>query len=369
MVIAVIGPTLPGLSEQTQVDLSRISYIFTAHFLGYLLGALFIGRLFDLIKGHRLMIVSLVTMAGAMTAVPFIHSHRLLVGLFLFLGAANGTLDVGCNTLIVQINKQNVGPFINGLHFFFGLGMFFSPFIIAWILRAGEGFQWGYWILAIFIVFIACYMCFLESPEIQGRVKTGSGSRKNRRILILCVLFLLLHVGAQTSYGGWIVSYTIFKGLAAASSAAYLAATFYGLIAVGRLITVPLSRRSKPSVLLLIDLIGCILGVGVVLVWPRSIHMLWLGTICEGLSMASVFPVTLHLIEEQIGLSGITAGWVLVGSSIGGMSFPMLVGQLFESAGPDIMLIIIMIDFVFASGVLALMIVKSFRQDNCARVE
>jgi hypothetical protein len=51
------------------------------------------------------------------------------------------------------------------------------------------------------------------------------------------------------------------------------------------------------------------------------------------------------------------------------MSFPMLVGQLFESAGPDIMLIIIMIDFVFASVVLALMIVKSFRQYTCARVE
>jgi len=365
MVMAVIGPTLPGLAEQTQVDLSRISYLFTTNFLGYLLGALFIGRLFDSIKGHRLMIVSLITMAGAMAAVPFIPRHWLLVGLFLFLGAANGTLDVGCNALIVRTHRQNVGPFINGLHFFFGLGQFLSPFIIAWIMRAGHGFQWGYWILALFIVFIVCYMSFFESPEVRGCVKTETGSGRNRRVLIPSVLFLLLHVGAQTSYGGWIVSYTVFKGLAAASSATYLAATFYGLLAVGRLIAVPLSRRSKPGVLLLIDLAGCILGVGAVLLWPRSIHVLWLGTICVGLSMASIFPVTLHFIEEQMGLSGITAGWVLVGSSIGGMSFPMLVGQLFESTGPHIMLIIIMIDLVFASGVLLAMAVQSRKKSTC----
>jgi FHS family Na+ dependent glucose MFS transporter 1 len=359
MVMAVIGPTLPGLAEQTQVDLSRISYLFTTNFLGYMLGALFIGRLFDSIKGHRLIIVSLVTMAGVMAAVPFISCHRLLTGLFLLLGLANGTLDVGCNALTVRTHRQNVGPFLNGLHFFFGLGQFLSPFIIAWILRAGHGFQWGYWILACFIVFIACYMSFLESPKTQGHVATGPVSKRDRRILIPCVLFLLLHVGAQTSYGGWIVSYTIFKGLATASQAAYLAATFYGLLAAGRLVAVFLSRRSRPGVLLLIDLAGCMLGAGAVLLRPRSIHVLWLGTICEGLAMASIFPVTLHFIEERMGLSGTTTGWVLVGSSIGGMSFPMLVGQLFESFGPHIMLVIIMVDFVFAFGVLLAMVVQS----------
>ncbi|MBN2323097.1 MAG: MFS transporter [Spirochaetes bacterium] len=364
MVMAVIGPTLPGLAEQTKVDLSRISYLFTSNFLGYLLGALFIGRLFDSIRGHRLMIVSLATMAGSMAAVPFIPGHRLLVGLFFLLGMASGNLDVGCNTLTVRTHKQNVGPLINGLHFCFALGQFLSPFIIAWILRGSRTFHSGYRILAIFIAIIMCYIFFLKSPGTGEQRKAGSVSKSDRLVLIPCVLFLLLHVGAQTSYGGWIVSYAIFEGLAEESRAAYLAATFFGLLAAGRLIAVFLSRLSRPVVLLLIDLAGCMLGAGAVLFFPRSIHVLWIGTMCEGLAMASIFPVTLHFIEEQIGLSGTTAGWVMVGSSIGGMSFPMLVGQLFESRGPHIMFVIVIADLVLAVCVLFAMAVLSRKRKD-----
>jgi hypothetical protein len=41
-------------------------------------------------------------------------------------------------------------------------------------------------------------------------------------------------------------------------------------------------------------------------------------------------------------------GWFLVASSIGAMSVPRLIGQLFEPFGPEIAMIIILIDLVAA---------------------
>jgi hypothetical protein len=47
LAVAVIGPSLPRLAAHTGSTLSRISYLFTAYSLGYLLGSLISGRLFD----------------------------------------------------------------------------------------------------------------------------------------------------------------------------------------------------------------------------------------------------------------------------------------------------------------------------------
>ena len=39
------------------------------------------------------------------------------------------------NTLLVWVHPARVGPVMNALHFFFGLGAFLSPILIAWAMR------------------------------------------------------------------------------------------------------------------------------------------------------------------------------------------------------------------------------------------
>src|SRR4029079_13862880 len=47
LAIAALGPTLPGLAEQTHVPLDQISFLFTVRSFGFLLGSLASGRFFD----------------------------------------------------------------------------------------------------------------------------------------------------------------------------------------------------------------------------------------------------------------------------------------------------------------------------------
>jgi len=53
------GPTLPSLAEQTGVQLKQASLLFTTVNLGYLLGALASGRLYDRRFGHIVMVLGL----------------------------------------------------------------------------------------------------------------------------------------------------------------------------------------------------------------------------------------------------------------------------------------------------------------------
>jgi len=59
-------------------------------------------------------------MATMMILVPLIPRLPLLAVVWLILGVGSGALDVGGNTLLIWVHGRQVGPYMNGLHFFFG---------------------------------------------------------------------------------------------------------------------------------------------------------------------------------------------------------------------------------------------------------
>ena len=124
MFAAVLGPTLPGLVANTRTDLSRISILFAARSAGYLIGSFLGGRLYDRLPGHRVIAVGLGLMALVLFGAPTIALLPVLAAVLLLGGIAQGTVDVGGNTLLVWVQRDKVGPFMNALHFFWGIGAF-----------------------------------------------------------------------------------------------------------------------------------------------------------------------------------------------------------------------------------------------------
>ncbi len=139
---AVLGPTLPGLATQTRTTISQISIVFSARSFGYLLGAFLGGRLFDRFPGHPILAVVLGLMAIIIAAVPFLSSLWFLTLFILPLGIIEGVIEIGGNTLLVWLHKENTGPFMNGLHFFFGIGAFLSPLIAGQVLLHTGEIRW-----------------------------------------------------------------------------------------------------------------------------------------------------------------------------------------------------------------------------------
>ncbi len=97
---------------------------------------------------------------------------------------------------------------------------------------------------------------------------------------------------------------------------------------------------------------------------PDSPDVLWLGTILIGLGLASVFPTALTFGDTLLVTSGTVTGWFLVGTSIGAMTLPWLIGQVFESAGSISLIGIVLGGIVFAFITLILIIRLSRLQER-----
>ena len=213
LVSASLGPTLPGLAEQTRSHLSDVSYLFTARSFGYMFGALLGGRIYDRVPGHPVMAVVLVTMAAMMALVPLASMLWALTAILLVLGLADGALDAGGNTLLVWVHRRRVGPFMNGLHFCFGVGAFLAPIIVAQALLVTGGIAWAYWALALLILPPAMWLVRLRSPEAPktglpspaslARTAGDSTPDDHDGLVALISVFLFLYVGAEVGFGGY----------------------------------------------------------------------------------------------------------------------------------------------------------------------
>ena len=354
LLTAALGPALPGLANNTGTELAQISFIFTAQALGYLAGSVYGGHLFDRLPGHRLLFGVLLGMAGLAFTVPLISLLWLLVIVFMLLGAMQGSLEVGNNTLLVWLYRDRVGPPMNALHFFFGVGAILSPLIIARTASGGQDIRGVYWALAVAAIPIAVWLGRLPSPGNPQQSQAGKTASHNYLLVALVAVLLFLYVGAEVSYAGWIYSYSInqFEGQPA-TSAALLTSAFWGAFTIGRLVSIPLATRIKPNLVLVMDLLGCLLSLGMILIWPGSMVAIWAGTLGLGFFMASFFPTTVTLAGQKMHITAQVSGWFFVGAGAGGMVLPWLIGQLFEAIGPGITISFIMIDLLVTLGVLA----------------
>ncbi len=358
LLAASLGPTIPGLAENTGTQLSQISFLFTARSLGYLLGAQ-IGRVYDYVSGHLVMGSALLVMAVMAFLTPLISLLWLLAIVLLVLGLAEGALDVGGNTLLVWVHGRKVGPYMNALHFFFGVGAFLSPIIIAQAVLMSQNITLAYWILALLILPVGLWLLRLPSPAIEQASSHEFGARTNRLLVALLALFFFLFVGAEVSFGGWIFTYAVTLGITGATAAAYLTSVFWGALTLGRLLGIPIAARVRPRIILLGDLLGCLFSLAIILIWQGSSIAVWLGTFGMGVSMASLFPITISFAENRMAITGKITAWFLFGASIGGMIVPWAIGQFFDSVGAQVTMIIIFVDILLAVGVFTILMLYS----------
>ncbi len=342
LVGASLGPTLPGLATNTGTQLSAISVLFTARALGYLGGSMFAGWVYDRQRGNPVVGASILALALLMALVPFIPLLWVLIGILFVIGIAEGTMDVGVNTLIVWLHRPNVGPVMNALHFFFGLGAFLSPLIVAQVILVSGGIQWAYWAIAILLAPLALWLFRLPSPVGSTTTTEADSGEVDLLLTGLTVLFLFVYVGVELSFSGWIYTYAIEQTQFSPALAAYLNSGFWGSFTLGRLISIPLTARLRPRHLLLGELLLAIFCVGLILVWPTSAVVLWIGVCGTGLAIASIFPITLTWAGRHMRMTGRITSWFFIGASIGAMFFPWFIGQFFENTGPSITMFTIM---------------------------
>lgn len=337
---AVIGPTLPTLAQQTHAPLGDMGWLFLVGAAGYSAGTLIGGRVFDRMRGHPLLGLAQCASALMFALIPLMPNFGGLLMVVTLKGVADGVINTGANTLLVWTHHDKVSPYMNGLHFCFGLGAFLAPFFVAQVVEVAGGYRWVYWALAGFAALMGLNALTLPGqPRPVPHVSTEAGQptvqRRDYAIALMAALFLFFYVGAELAFGGWLYTYATTLKLMGAAEAAYLTSAFWLSFTLGRLISIPLATRLLPKSLLTMALLSCLVIMAGLIIKPDSRWVLWAAAVGLGFCMAPIWPTGFTLAGQLLRLTARLSGLILLGDSLGAMVLPWLVGQVMAQTGPS----------------------------------
>ncbi len=263
-------------------------------------------------------------------------------------GLTDGFINTGANTLLVWTHKEKSSPYMNALHFFFGLGAFLAPILVAQVIDIPGGYRWAFWVLAIVSGLAGLGMLSLKKnpqPE-RAKTKAEETTRINYALVVAAMVFLFFYVGAEIAFSGWIYTYALTLNLADATMAAYLTSAFWLTFTLGRLTSIPLATRFKPQQLIAAALSGCLIILGVAVIIQPSSTFVWILAAALGFCMAPIWPSGFTLAGQSVRLTSRVSGIILLGDSLGFMVLPWLVGQVLQGIGPQTMTTLVFISLL-----------------------
>lgn len=359
--MAVLGPMLPTLAAQTHVNVGDMGQLFLFGAGGGALGTLVGGRLFDRFRGHGLLGMAQIGSGLLMLSIPFMPTLSGMLAVVAVKGVLDGLINNGANTLLVWTHREKVSPYMNGLHFCFGLGAFLSPLLAAQVIDIPGAYRWVYIGLGALAILAGVRVATMaNSPQAAQPAEGVPGKASPQAIpysvVLAAALFLFFYVGAEIAFGNWVYTYAVELKLAPVVQAAYLTSGFWLTFTVGRLLSVPLATRFTPRQVITVALLGCLFFMGLVFTFADSVAVLWVAALGVGFCMAPIYPSGFTLAVQGLKLSARASSVILLGDSFGGMILPWLVGHVFEAAGPRAMIYLVcgslLLDLLAFAGLL-----------------
>ncbi|XP_047738528.1 major facilitator superfamily domain-containing protein 4A isoform X2 [Hyalella azteca] len=129
MGVAFLGPTLLDLECRISSVFSSMSWVFFSQSLFTLIGSACGGFMVQSLGLHLVLLGSVVMFAVTLTVVPECSVLGALITTLAVMGFFMGTIDTVANISMLQLYGRDVAPFLQALHFSYGLGAFLSPIV------------------------------------------------------------------------------------------------------------------------------------------------------------------------------------------------------------------------------------------------
>lgn len=423
MGVACLGPTLLDLGCQTGTDLREMSWVFFVQLLMTSIGSIVAGVLANRFAVSFLLFLSMVGMPLTMFIIPSCTGLAGLVIVVMIMGLCMGCIDCIANLGMINLFQKNVSPFLQALHFSYGLGAFISPMVAEPFLlnvdctpyidgysihktanlsstnpedvtvppspsrlatvqhesRLKDAFyiigtiQLPVTLLVAIVVikksqqmsgnFLQRTSAFIrEKPASDDQLPPQDGSwlsrcftyasRRTILITLLASATMFIFDGLQSSYGGYVYSYSL-KSVPNLkhSEGAVLNACFWGTFAAGRLFAIVLASKFTAGFMLLWDILGACFSMTLTVILRTNHIGIYVGTCFLGLFLSSASPTVLSLTEQFIDINPSITSTIVVFSGIGETLCPVIVGNLFVNLGPPSFLV-----FCFIIVILSLLL-------------
>jgi FHS family Na+ dependent glucose MFS transporter 1 len=340
LVLASLGPVMLAFTAQTAASIEQLAVIFSARAIGHVGGCIVGGWLLDKLPGggHRLMVASLLALAIGTALQPLASSVGALACLTALQGLGMGFLDPCCNVLMLWLHGKGSAPWMQAMHCCFGVGALLSPLLVraAQASSATSSYHSAFYAISCFLLVAALPFLLLPSPPPPPQRAAPSQARVDGpqrccdvvRMLLtdaallatLISVILGIYVGAEVSYGAYVLVYSHQRLGIAEGDGQYITAVFWGSLALGRLAAMCISVRVSSTRIMWAVFSGCVACALLLLVLPTE-RTLWVGSALLGALMAPTFPTLYTLAGSFMPVSGRVATVFVIGASAGVMNY------------------------------------------------
>lgn len=360
------GILIPHLRKALQLSNLQSTFVDTAVYLAYFLGAIPAGLILKKFGYKKGIILGLLVFSlGAFLFVPAANTRTygiFLLGLFI-IGLGLTILETAANPYATKLgDAKDATTRLNLAQSFNGLAAFLAPMVgtifilsgkeysseelnllpevekIAYLTSEAASVKMPYMILGGFLLVIAALFMALKFPEFkeedQGET-TGSiaGALKHKH-LTWAVIAQLFAVGAQVCVTSFFVRMAISGGGVDEKTAGYYLGIYGILFMVGRFLGTFIMKYLAPAKLLSIYAAMCILLSLVAVYADGKNVVLALGGL--GFFMSIMFPTIFSLGINDLKENTKPASSLIVMAIIGGAIFPVIMGYIIDNSNDNI---------------------------------
>ncbi|XP_061179928.1 sodium-dependent glucose transporter 1A-like [Saccostrea echinata] len=385
------GPSILDLRIITNASLKESSGFMTGHSVGYLVGSIISGLIFDKMK-EKTYCVSSSTLALAVIIVliPWCSIYELMIGIHVLKGMAGGGLDTTGNALLISLWRADGKSFFQSIHFAYAIGGAISPFVTAPFLApdrnntqhqrnvlqnasvisnpgVGNSTDWGFSDLSetesrLFIPFsitaflaitatVPLYILACTSKRPKNMIKQkpeNEDENKERNIeklsrgmkvlmLVIIMLFMGLYCAMEDGFNNFLATFCVSELKWTKYIASVVTAVFWASFTAGRFLGIFLAHSFKTVRMIIFLSIFLLLGfLGFFLTAQFKFYEgIWISTGLIGFSMSIIFPSIFSWTEESIlPVTGFIASLFLIASSAGSTINPIIIGFLMDNSTP-----------------------------------
>jgi len=333
MIAAMLGTTLPELSDRFSLSPTQNGTIAFAQALGLIIASVGVGPLLDT-QGDKLgLILGLAFIAISLFALPHSKGFRSIVFLLFLLGVGGGIVVTGANALVSGVSEAHRATALNLVNLFFGLGGLTTPFIAANLFKR-NWIRLCYTVASLTVVTLMVQaVTAMPAPTPgAGFVLTQAGPVLGRPLLFLLGAFLFLYITCEVGVWNWLPRHLIAQGIPESRALNILSLGFALGLLIGRVGVSPILIHVPAVIVTLVASVAMAVTTLLMLRTSKPTAAFVLVFIA-GLAMAPVFPTTLAMVGNAFPrMSGTAIGFVITCGWAGLAVSSRLIGAI---AGDD----------------------------------
>jgi MFS transporter, FHS family, L-fucose permease len=331
-----VGPALPLLALHIEQDIAVLGGLFTAISLGIILTQFGAGLVSARFGQRSLLAAGMLLMASGSIGITFGRSLPILLAGALLFGVGFGGILAAGNVLVAQLFANRSAAALNGVNLFFGVGSMLGPAIAGLAgLRLGVP-QAAIWAGAgLLLALMPIVLIYAARPAAQSANQLAREQPQQRSTGWILAIMLLIYIGTEVGFSGWLTVYLVSGSRMAPASAALVVSGFWLALTLGRALGAALGLRMTSALLLTLSLLGMLLGAILLVIGVGDSATSIAGVLCLGLSCGPVFPTVLAIVAATARNSAATTSLVLAVGNGGGLIIPVLLGVLLANYGPS----------------------------------